>query len=139
MNRWAYCKECGKVFETEHIHMQFEYGDGKCPTEGCKGNAFGIDENMIIPIMLLNKKGYDTKWTCSGHVFEPIQDAYIVFASDKSFPDTLPVGWYKDDECQNCIRVKNSGRKVNPVLRQMVILKNMENLLEWAVALPNNP
>ena len=142
MNRYAYCKTCGKVFETGKIHMKFEYGDDTCPTPGCTGAAFGIDEEMIVPIMILNKKGYSTKWSCSGHVIEDIPDGYIAFEDEKNFPDSVPNGWYKDvdEDCDYpcCIRCRNNGESYNLVLRQAAINRNMNNLLKWAVELPKN-
>ena len=140
MNRWAYCPTCNKVYETEKIHMKFEYGDGKCPTPGCDGAVFGIDENMIVPIMILNQKGYSTMWSCSGHVYELgeayVPDGYIAFRDKKCFPDSVPEGWYEDIGAFGyCIRYRN--RADTPVHVQHSILYHMATLLDWANDLPD--
>lgn len=52
---------------------------------------FEVDELIALPISLLNKKGYLTKFCCSGHAFldrveimssEPIEDFTSVFGID---------------------------------------------------------
>ena len=135
MNRFAYCPKCCEVFETEGLNMEFEYGC-ECPTPECDGTAFGIDEDMIIPIAILNKKGYETRWCCSGHVFDMTgDDGYISFSNDKSFPKTLPDGWYFDKE-HDSIRYHISTQ--NPLLRRKAIVKHVDSLIEWAVDLPQN-
>lgn len=134
MNKYAYCTTCKKIFETSRIGLKFEYGNGTCPTEGCKGEAFGIDEDMIIPISILNDKGYITDWCCSGHIFDDNSDGYIAFHGKRSFPASVPDGWYQDcNDYRFCIRCHN--RDSNPIKRRELIKKHMDSLITWALGL----
>lgn len=135
MNRWAYCSKCHKIFETEMLHLKHEYGCD-CPTVGCDGEAFGIDEEMLIPIAILNDKGYETRWSCSGHVFdEHSREGYIAFSDQSTFPKTVPDGWYADEEYK-AIRYQVPNK--NAIFRRKAIVKHIDNLIEWAVKLPQN-
>jgi len=133
VNRFAYCPKCREVFETQMLNMKYEYGC-KCPTPNCDGEAFGIDEEMIIPIDILNQKGYKTMWCCSGHVFtENGGDDYIAFI-EGSFPKTIPDGWYSDEK-YNAIRYRVPNK--SPILKRKDVVKHIDNLIEWAVKLPS--
>ena len=45
-------------------------------------NMIILDDLMITPILLLNKKGYTTAWCCSGHLYENANTGYIRFIDD---------------------------------------------------------
>lgn len=42
--------------------------------EGKKKDYFEIDENIALVISMLNKKGYKTTFSCSGHAFASINE-----------------------------------------------------------------
>jgi hypothetical protein len=48
------------------FHIQKRYRRSKC--EECKGKTFVCDEWIAPTIQLLNRKGYRTKYCCSGHI-----------------------------------------------------------------------
>jgi hypothetical protein len=48
------------------FHIQKRYRRSKC--EECKGITFVCDEWIAPIIQILNKKGYKTKYCCSGHL-----------------------------------------------------------------------
>ena len=55
-----------------------------------------IDHNMVYIVMHLNKKGYKTKFSCSGHVENKFIYIYICFYNNYVF-NTLPEGFiYKN-------------------------------------------
>ena len=62
-------------------------------------NVFLVDQPLAYPISLLNKKGYKTLYSCSGHyyfVHETFhQEMYILFDKVYQF-DTLPDGFIKE-------------------------------------------
>lgn len=62
MSNLIMCEECLTVFESNKMR-----GISSCPIHGCYGELFEIDELMIDIITNLRKKGYDTKYCCSGH------------------------------------------------------------------------
>ena len=137
MNRFAYCPKCHSVFETGWLDPKLEWTyTCECPAPDCDGMVFEIDEDMILPIEILNRKGYETRWCCSGHVFDMEgDDGYISFSNDKNVPETLPDGWYSDEEYKS-IRYHISTQ--NPLLRRKAIVQHIDSLIDWAVGLPQN-
>lgn len=106
-----------------------------------------LDDLMITPILLLNKKGYKTEWCCSGHVYEHGNTGYIRFIDNIFMYNYVikPNGkinlnnnkyLYIDDN--KTIRAKDD-KKDTMTLRELnksIMDFNME-ILKWALALPN--
>ncbi len=62
--------------------MNHKYIDTK--TFDIIDNVFEVDENIAESISLLNKKGYYTRYSCSGHVKDPrMYEMYRVKKSDE--------------------------------------------------------
>jgi hypothetical protein len=123
----------------------------KCLKNNCNGTLFETDELFAPIVSILNKKGYKTKFCCSGHI-KPDWDvmycpsytktcknygieSYIVFENDVELP-SLPDG-YKYDEIvdgdllPNCIRKTfDDKKKVDTLL--MEIINNTVSVLDWA-------
>lgn len=106
-----------------------------------------LDDLMITPILLLNKKGYKTEWCCSGHVYEYGNSGYIRFIDDIFIynrvinpNDKLDLYdnryLYIDDN--RTIRAKDD-KKDNMTLRELnkSILDFNAEILKWALSLPN--
>lgn len=106
-----FCPVCFNVYFANQITPEWENGRPfmYCPSAMCEahGELATIDELMIKPIVKLNKKGYRTRYCCSGHEMRDAlsKRGYILFDEDYKF-SSLPEGW-KDDEFAlrgTCIR-----------------------------------
>lgn len=114
----------------------------------CGGNLVEIDEIFIEAIILLNEKGYYTKYCCSGHP-DPkgFHGAYISFYDGGCLP-FLPDGWMYDKDRWThidfskhldsglAIRIEFSDAE-DLVELQREILQKAINVLDWAISLPD--
>lgn len=127
------CNGCGSVYKEEDGKYKDELR--RCHNILCSGRVFEVDELMIMPIKLLNQKGYTTLFCCSGHIERGYCGGYISFALGKE-PKTVPKGWYMDDK--RCIRYDFPKKyRTNTEDRNTSILKNMMALDKWCKELPN--
>lgn len=98
--------------------------------------AFPVDY-LIAPILEeLDKKGYKTKYSCSGHWDKQPYQTYIYFMYDYGF-ENLPKGFNLKKEDDGCIiEAKiHSQQSTNVVISALT--SSLNNLYEWAVSLPN--
>lgn len=108
---YLFCPECFNVYFANQITPTWENGRSfmYCPNARCNANLelVTIDELMIKPIVKLNKKGYGTRYCCSGHEMreKANRKGYILFDDKYKFP-SLPEGWREDEESfpATCIR-----------------------------------
>ena len=135
---------CSDCFEVDYRKRKYGIYCKKCG-----GNLEEIDDNFIQAISLLNKKGYTTKFCCSGHPKnDHINESYIFFEKSIVLPH-LPNGykyeediypqidhtdWQKMNGIHTCIRTKFDDG--NPIILQKSILQNAINVLDWANLLP---
>lgn len=128
---YFYCAHCDSVYTEKSMY---------CPNELCHRKLFEIDENMIVPIRILNKKGYKTSYCCSGHIFAGFFGGYIAFSPDTVLPVQPPKGWKYDkapleeSRCK-CIRYNFKGCK-NEIDRTKMIFSKTLSLIKWCEELP---
>lgn len=72
----CWCKDCDGVFKLSDEYLK---NNGECPKVGCWGELVEVDELMLPIIRILNRKGYETQYCCSGHVNDSSNMAYICF------------------------------------------------------------
>lgn len=134
------CPHCFNVYTDERLKYNEVIREFRCPSVDCIAyhRLFEIDELMIKPIQILNKKGYKTTDCCSGHTYEKYFNPYIAF-DRKYMPNSLPVDWYKDDNCIRMdLRLSLEDRENLSVLeKQRYIFNAITSLLEWSDKLPN--
>jgi len=155
------CEKCFRIYKLSSFIKTGEIWEPiiearlNCINKNCDGILFEVDE-LFAPIMLiLNKKGYKTKYCCSGHI-KPDEEityckkyqkhyknleihSYICFNSDVIIPN-IPKGYRYDKkssvEDSVTIRRKfNSKKTPTTLLRE--IMENTLNVLEWAEKLEN--
>ena len=138
-NNYYMCDCCYEVFSGDALKHDAEY-ETPCPKIECDGYVFAIDEQMILPIRILNTKRYSTNFCCSGHAFSDYSGGYISFLSDDwclddYIPDSCPQGWRKDG---NAIRYDFSkGATLSQKLKEQH--KKIDALMKWCEMLPDNP
>lgn len=72
-----------------------------CGEDGCGGGVYLIDELILPSVIELNKKGYKTKFSCSGHIWDEdgekdkIYGTYIVFKNTGELPNPPKSFHYK--------------------------------------------
>jgi hypothetical protein len=81
---------------------------------------------MIIPIKVLNDKGYATKFCCSGHLYGTPGEGYIQFYTDY-IPTTAPKGWIIDG---NSIRYRFS-KNATAIKKLKERHSKIEALVKW--------
>jgi hypothetical protein len=125
------CTGCYKRTQFYKIDMNEKfhpYEVGTC--NGCKGKVVEIDDLIVDATILLNQKGYKTKFTCSGHLDESFFATYIFF---EERPYTAPKGFYIDDYC---IRLTNQRNKNRALGFERLLEVNL-NIYRWALGLPD--
>jgi hypothetical protein len=129
------CLECFDVYEDEAMFKtKYDYDtEMYCPKKSCKGIVIEVDELLLLPIKILNQKGYITKYCCSGHIYSSYPQTYIVFEDDINLPN-IPNGFYVDAE--RCIRKDFNYKKNNELLLQKEIIKTVIDILSWVKKLP---
>ena len=130
------CTGCLKQREFYEIKLEPKYhpyhvGDcDKCGEVVCE-----IDDLIVDTIIVLNRKGWTTKYCCSGHLNKDngFVTTYIYFEKP---PKTHPQGFRKDRDC------------IRPVVRDDafvglqgydILVKLNRNMYEWALKLPSHP
>ena len=124
------------------------------PFEPLDTMYFRVDELIALPIQALNRKGYITEFSCSGHPFsemalpkeffgkmkEDSNRSYIIFKEGISIP-YLPTGFKRSEQKTDLIQ---DNRLIieyfyddKPVYDfYLDIIKKMEELYIWALDLP---
>lgn len=131
------CLNCYTVYNQKSLKNQ------QC--KKCNCNAVVIDELLIPAIIILNQKGYITRFCCSGHLKKDLNsvNAYINFTDDSVLP-YLPKGFLYDYQLYPFFDFENTSN--NNTIRKNFegdvvkigtdIIKASYDLIEWAESLP---
>jgi len=129
------CLECFEIYSDEIADLTIhDIRVRNCPKYDCEGDVVEIDELLIDTIIELNKKGYYTKYCCSGHQYQSCPNCYIYF---EVLPDILPKGYTLDkptEYSKTIIRRYFDGSNTK-IFND--ILKNAKELRRWAKNLPD--
>lgn len=134
------CLKCSGLYDSKYIKPTGMITT-PCPNANCHGYIFEVDEQMVIPIMMLNTKGYRTKFCCSGHITKSSHGGYIAF-DIHTVPDSVPKGWKLDKEkgyeYETQMRsIRYSFKQpITAIEKQRTVNKKMESLLKWCEELP---
>jgi hypothetical protein len=102
-----------------------------CPKANCIGRVVEIDD-MILPVIIeLNRKGWRTRYCCSGHT-EDCSSTYITF--EDRYPGSMPEGFLAEHDERMTIRHEYYTR--DRIEKGLQILNVNRKLLEWASKLP---
>lgn len=87
------CSYCGNIFnENKQTCASCTYNsdevvdrtaDMSCPIHACIGTLIPVDDLCIENIQILQKKGYKTLFSCSGHPYDDTGFPYISFTPDR--------------------------------------------------------
>jgi hypothetical protein len=138
-NKLFLCLKCFRVYNQKTIKHKV------CKNKNCNGEVVEIDELFIPVIAELNRKGYKTKYCCSGHI-EDTFNSYIYFEDDIELPN-LPDGYLFDKdafpqvnwtmwETKNTIRRLFDENKNNFDLSKE-ILESTLKVMKWVEELPD--
>ena len=124
---YLFCPVCFNVYFANQIAPMWENGRSfmYCPSALCNAHRelATIDELMIKPIVSLNKKGYRTRYCCSGHEMRDKHrgKGYVLFDENYKF-SSLPEEWEEDAFALRgtCIRSTTND-----------LALSMKNLNEW--------
>ena len=146
MNGTYLCTKCGLiasasevfVYQSKDKNWRLRYAVD-CINESCDGRMFECDEEMIVPIKMLNDKGYDTKFCCSGHLSDRICRGYVLFADSVNL-ESKPRGWYvdkKDAKLFGGTTIRYSFKEDAIDKKRQMIHRKMNALIRWADGLEN--
>lgn len=131
---------CLSCYETYEISLQ------TCPKTSCYGCVAEIDDLMLPTVMLLNQKGYCTKFCCSGHTYEKACYPYISFdsflnevLSEDEFNEvfkTLPEPWYIENNIPSMRTLRCKIESDNMIESQKLICDANLKLLDFVNTLP---
>jgi len=89
---------------------------------------------LFIPVIIeLNKKGYKTTYSCSGHVYDSYINSYIGFDEEIKL-ESLPEGYTYDKVGITCIR-KVFNKEEDMIKLSIDIYQNAINVLDWVYKL----
>lgn len=117
------CNRCFELFHIDKLLIDEErYSVALCPKYGCYGRVSPVDELIVPMIQKLNKAGFATDYSCSGHLIgrDPSSKlSYISFCGidPRDYIVENPALWYWDD---NCLRSRSGN-----------IYQRMINLDKW--------
>lgn len=134
---YYYCPDCGEVYLGKALNLENSpYSwNAMCPNASCDGEAFEIDEEMIIPIKILHQKGYKTSYCCSGHVYTSNNGGYIMFdTAAVEMPETSPDGWFFDG---NVIRYRDRDDNDSDIKKRSYQHVQINRLIRWCEDLPS--
>lgn len=100
-----------------------------------------IDDLMYPTLCILNSKGYETAFSCSGHPDDTSFDVYILFKKIYKF-DTIPVDFKASIDMEHSVirfrltRTELLKRQKRRLLAPLIDKLNNE-LLEWTNNLPS--
>ena len=136
------CPECGRMTSINYISFHRIKKGGKetkCLNEECNGEMFECDEEMAIPIAILNKKGYTTRYCCSGHLYQTLCRGYIAFANGVEL-NSVPRGWFteaRDEAMLNHSVIRYAFSESDISKRRHKIHRKINALIRWAEDLEN--
>lgn len=106
------------------------YKVGACE---CGGNVCEVDELILPTIIELNRKGWTTKFCCSGHMNEGHICTYIYF---EELPPNLPTGFEVRSHSDTAIYYKMDRVNLRGLEGFERLLRINRNLYSWATRLP---
>ncbi len=126
------CLTCFSLFDPSSSLMP----GSPCPISQCEGKIIEVDENILPTIIQLNKKGYLTTASCSGHswggstiiTFDPIVHPNTFSYLPRGFKFVSLGGQPK------LVKIIPLGAMLD---RQRHILQTSLDLLEWSDSLPS--
>jgi len=108
-----------------------------------------LDDLMITPILLLNKKGFITEWSCSGHLYENANTGYIRFIDDIfQYNDVIRPNkeidlyhnkyvYVADNKTLRAKQIKDLENNISIEELNDSIIGFNKTVLEWAYVLPS--
>ena len=73
------CIQCGEVYDPLYIKSSNFDETLFCPKMSCAGPVIECDDLIMPAVYTLNRKGYKTHHSCSGHPGSRIDDTYVSF------------------------------------------------------------
>jgi len=131
------CLNCYKVYNQKTIK------NNMCKVKDCYGDVVEVDELFVPIIAELNRKGYETRYCCSGHVAgNGGLHSYIYFEDYTSLP-CLPEGYKHDQDMYPHIKfdegkvsiLRYFDEKLSLMELSKQLYKNAIVVLEWVEGL----
>ncbi|RXZ78014.1 hypothetical protein EBB07_28570 [Paenibacillaceae bacterium] len=141
------CLTCYEIYDSSFLNLSNAKNKRKCdcPKHSCHGDVVQIDELIAPTIILLNQKGYATKYCCSGHWYsDHPPNAYIMFEGEVEKFRVLPQGFKYDVDTINSKRtyyagntIRNNYNDSDNLSKFEFVLSSNKRLYDWAVSLPH--
>ena len=126
------CLNCYKIYNQKTIK------NNMCKIKECYGDVVEIDELFVPVIAELNRKGYRTRYCCSGHYTKDSIITYIMFEDFIEFlylPEgyNYDVSWTMRNGNTDIEKYIDKNKSFNELSKD--IFNNAVSVLEWAEGL----
>ncbi|MFQ3543503.1 hypothetical protein Q7A53_05405 [Halobacillus rhizosphaerae] len=126
------CTKCYGEFEEYQLQVINQgYVVSYCPSPKCNGSVVEVDELILPTIIELNKKGYTTKYCCSGHLNQGMIGTYLYFEVP---PKSCPEGFHFRSE--TTFYIDNFNRNLTGIEGFEELVQINLKLYRWALKLP---
>lgn len=97
-------------------------------------DCFDVDDAIAEAIQILNRKGYYTLFSCSGHTDDQHYPGHAYVQFDQvMIPEEIPEGWYYEDD----VNLYYQYTSMNEKELEEEIITVMAAFNEWAINLPD--
>lgn len=117
-----------------------------CGEDKCDGGVYRVDELILPTIIELNKKGYKTQFSCSGHIWDEdgekdkIYGTYLVLKKIKDLPEPPKSFHYKGVAQDDCIGIYMNDKIIHDSDSTQKVYGRLLDinyeLLLWSIGLP---
>ena len=137
--RTLFCGRCHSIYnsnELSQIHV--------CPNKLCSHQLSEMDELIVTSIAILNRKGYKTNASCSGHVYNGELTVYISFedclGENENFipPENFQYFENKSSESKSILKNRIAKYPLTEQERMWLLTELNIELLNWSQNLPTN-
>lgn len=132
-----FCLECGEAYEVAFLPNSDAYDEITCPRVHCVGgDVVKLDEMIAPSIILLNQKGYFTKYCCSGHWYKASSYIYFEegFRPEKELPKPFVWEYVNKEKGYNIMRAECEV-KDETIFAYNWVYETNKDLFKWVNSL----
>ena len=133
--RFIFSSDCIDIKDNENFYSY----SFRCPNITCNEKLITVDNNVALPLLIINKKGYKAHIHAQARELNFTAEIGIVF-EEKYFFQTLPHGfkYIFNDIVKNKYVIYKNNEDDDRIKMQYKLLEASCQLAAWAIELPDN-